>query len=402
MLPIRTAVPDDWQAISTLLGTLFHHDIDPNEDEFDRRIWEPERAVVVTDGDALAGHAAAVTRDLTVPGEVLSAAHVTMVGVAPTHRRRGVLRQMMRRQLGDVPEPIAVLWASESRIYGRFGYGLAAQRLDMSIETGELRLPPADAPARLRVDAAGRLRPELAKVYDQVRADRPGWSSRGEATWGYVLSDSPARRSGATELRAVVHEGGGGVDGYALWRTRSSWTGGGNPDGEVVVREVAAADLEAYAALWRFLLGIDLTRRVSYGFAAVDEPLSHLVDEPRRLNARLGDSLWVRVVDVAGALAARRYRTDVDVVIEVTDALLPENNGRWRLTGGPERAACRRTDDTADLACDVRDLGAAYLGGTTLATLGAAGRVRELRPGALEAASIAFGWHRLPSAQEIF
>ncbi|MEJ3744504.1 GNAT family N-acetyltransferase [Actinomycetes bacterium KLBMP 9797] len=402
MLPIRTATPDDWQAIASLLSMLFHHTIDPEEDQLDQRQWEPDRSLVITEGDAVVAHATAVTRDLTVPGAVVPAAHVTMVGVAPTHRRRGALTGMMHQQLREVPEPIAVLWASEARIYGRFGYGLAGQRLELSVETSEVRLPAASAPPRLRVVLAAECRPDLAKVYDQLRADRTGWSSRSEATWGYVLSDTAARRNGATALRAVLHEGIGGIDGYALWRTQSSWTSGSNPDSEVLVREVAAANLEAYAALWRFLLSIDLTRTATYGFAAIDEPLVHLVNEPRRLNARFKDSLWVRLVDVGAALAARRYRTDIDVVIEVSDPLLPANNGRWRLTGGAERAACRRTDDSADLACDVRELGAAYLGGTSLTTLAAAGRVRELRPGALTAASTAFGWHRPPSAPEIY
>jgi predicted acetyltransferase len=402
-LPIRVGTPDDWSTISNLLFAAFHSTMDQEASDLDGAIWEPERALVATDGDTIVGHAAAFTRDLSVPGNVLPAAHVTMVAVAPTHRRRGLLNRMMRQQLRDVTEPIAVLWASESRIYSRFGYGLAAHRLEMDIESAEVQLPAATSPAKLRAGTPAALQPELAKVYDQVRADRPGWSSRGEATWAYVLGDTAWHRAGNTELRAVVHEGIGGIDGYALWRTRGSWTGGSNPNGEVQVREVAAANLDAYLALWRFLFGIDLTRTVHYGFAAVDEPLLHLASDPRRLNSRYSDSLWVRVVDVGAALAARRYIAPVDVVFEVSDALLPENAGRWRLTATPDRAAtCTRTEDPADLACDVRDLGAAYLGGPTLSALAAAGRVRELTPGALATASLAFGWHRAPASPEVF
>jgi predicted acetyltransferase len=170
----------------------------------------------------------------------------------------------------------------------------------------------------------------------------------------------------------------------------------------VWVTEVAATNPAAYASLWGFLLGIDLTRVARYRFAAVDEPLLHLVREPRALGARLVDALWVRVVDVGAALAARRYAVEVDLVIDVTDPLLSENTGRWRLTGDASTASCARTNAAADLSCTVTDLGAVYLGGPSWAALGAAGRVREHRAGALAAASAAFGWHRAPQGMEVF
>jgi predicted acetyltransferase len=155
-------------------------------------------------------------------------------------------------------------------------------------------------------------------------------------------------------------------------------------------------------ALWRLLLSIDLTRITSYPFAAVDEPLLHLLDEPRRAGAVLNESLWVRLVDLPRALSSRRYAAPVDVVLDVTDPILAENTGRWRLRGDRHSATCTPTDAPAELACDVLELGSAYLGGISLAALGAAGRVRELTPGALAAAATAFGWHRLPAAAEVF
>ena len=154
--------------------------------------------------------------------------------------------------------------------------------------------------------------------------------------------------------------------------------------------------------LWRFLLSIDLTRTVRFWYAAADEPLQYLVNEPRALGGRTGDAHWVRLTDLPAALAARRYAAPVDVVLDVSDALLPENAGRWRLAADSTGATCEPTTDPADLACDVADLGAAYLGHTSLGTLAAAGRVREVRPGALAAASTAFGWYRSPSALDIF
>ncbi|HET8659219.1 MAG TPA: GNAT family N-acetyltransferase [Micromonosporaceae bacterium] len=404
-LPLRTATPDDWAAISRLLYAAFNETSSEEQDEVDRQTFEPDRFLVVTEGAEIVGTAGAFTRDLTVPGAVVPAAHVTQVGVAATHRRRGLLRRMMVRQLRDVRaagEPLALLWASEGRIYQRFGYGQAAPKLSLEVDTREVQLrPTTPAGGRLRAADPASVRNELAKVYEQVRADRPGYSSRDERWWTYLLADVASRREGRTERRAVLHEGPAGVDGYALWRAKASWDAAG-PQGEVHVVEVIAATLEAYVALWRFLLSVDLTRTARFWFAALDEPLVHLVDEPRRLGARFGDGLWVRIIDVATALAARRYAAGLDMVLEVTDELLPENTGRWRLAAGASGVRCRRTGDPADLACDIAALGAVYLGGTSMGSLAAAGRVRELRPGALASASTAFGWHRAPSAIEIF
>ncbi|WP_130339227.1 GNAT family N-acetyltransferase [Micromonospora kangleipakensis] len=397
---------EDFDEIAGLLALAFHGGLDPELLEVERGIFEPERALLVRDGTTAVAHAAAFTRELGVPGASVPAAHVTMVSVAPTHRRRGLLTALMRRQLREIRdagrEPIAVLWASEGRIYPRFGYGLAAQRLTVSCDTTELRLPePASVAGTLRLDQPVARQAELARLYDRVRADRPGWSNRDERWWRYVVADVKSLREGATERRVLLHEGPSGLDGYALFRTKDEWDGSG-PRGEVRVDEVVAEHPDAYLALWRLLLSIDLTRRLSFRTAAVDEPLLWLVNEPRRLGAQLSDGLWVRVVDLPAALAARRYATDLDVVIEVTDELLPENAGRWRLVGGPSAATCTATTEPPRLACDVRALGELYLGGAGLGALAAAGRVRELVPGTLAAAAPAFGWHRAPAPMEVF
>ncbi|MFI2714177.1 GNAT family N-acetyltransferase [Micromonospora sp. NPDC018662] len=397
---------DDFDEIAALLALSFHGDLDPEVQEVERPIFEPERALLVRDGGTAVAHAAAFSRDLAVPGGSVPAAHVTMVAVAPTHRRRGLLTGLMRRQLREIRdagrEPVAVLWASEGRIYPRFGYGSAAQRLMLSADTTGLRLPaPTPAEGTLRLDRPAPHADELARLYERARADRPGWSRRDERWWAYVLADAKGRRGGATERRVLLHDGPDGLDGYALYRTKEGWTGD-VPRGEVQVGEVVAVTPEASVALWRLLLSVDLTRRLSFPTAAVDEPLLRLVDEPRQLAPQLADALWVRVVDVPAALAARRYATDVDVVIEVTDELLPENTGRWRLVGGPAGAECTATTAPAGLACDVRALGELHLGGTTPAALAAAGRVRELLPDTLTATTPAFTWHRAPSPMEVF
>jgi predicted acetyltransferase len=398
---IHQAATGDWPAISRLMQTVFHDTFDDEYNRVERAIFEPDRSLVVRDGDEVVAHAVALTRDLTVPGATLPAAHVSMVGVASTHRRRGLLTRLMHRQLAEVSEPLAVLWASEGQIYPRFGYGHASRRVSLSIETREVRLPEPAEPGRLRTIPVAEARPLLERVYESVRPDRPGWSTRDERWWSYRLADPVSRRRGGTERRVTLRESAAGVDGYALWRARGDWSVNG-PTGEVHVEEVVAATPDAYLTLWRFLLAIDLTRHAKLWLGGPDEPLLYLADAPRRLGAILGDGLFVRIVDLPAALSARRYATPVDVVIDVTDPLLAGNAGRWRLVGDDQRAGCTRTDEPADLACDITGLAAAYLGGTSLAALGTAGRVHELRPGTLVPATTAFGWHRAPAGIEVF
>jgi predicted acetyltransferase len=277
---------------------------------------------------------------------------------------------------------------------------MATRRMSFDIER-EARLRDAPAPGGLRLARPTDVTAELQKVFDQVRVERVGWSAREGNWWEHLLADLPKRRRGGTALRAVLHEGDGGVDGYALWRAKGDW-GETGPRGEVIVREVVATNTEAYRALWQHLLSVDLTRSASTWLGSIDEPLLYLVDEPRRLGTRVGDGLWARLTDVPAALAARRYAAPVDVTIAVDDPLLPDNTGTWHLVGGLDGARCTPADRPADLRADVAALGAAYLGDASLAVLAAAGRVDELVPGTLAPAAAAFRWPVAPSSIEIF
>jgi predicted acetyltransferase len=160
----------------------------------------------------------------------------------------------------------------------------------------------------------------------------------------------------------------------------------------VQVRELVARDPAAAHALWSRLLDLDLMSTVELGDRPLDDPLLSMLADPRSAKPVVVDGIWVRLVDLPTALAARRYSGDVDVVLEVTDALCPWNAGRWRVTGGPDGAACERTADDADLRLDVRELGAAYLGSETLSHLAAAGLLTAADGDALLRASAAFSW----------
>ncbi|MFE6594538.1 GNAT family N-acetyltransferase [Streptomyces sp. NPDC057781] len=359
-------------------------------------LTEVDRSLGVWEGDDCVGTAGAFSFRMTVPGGAeVAAAGVTMVSVAATHRRRGVLTSMMRRQLDDVRswgEPLAVLTASEPAIYGRFGYGAATFQINAEIDTNRVRLsvPDGTDDVRLRYSAPADVLDACEAVYAGLVPTRPGMLARRPGWERLGLLDPESEREGASPLQCVIARRDGEVTGYARFRVRPAW-GSEGPGGTVVVEDLAGLDPATDAALWRFLFGIDLTSVLTARGRPVDEAWQHQVSDIRRCRPVLRDALYVRLVDVGAALTARTYQTPVDVVFEVEDAFCPWNAGRWRLTGDAKGASCERTSDAADLALTVRELGAAYLGGVSLASLGAAGRVREVRRGALAEASAGFG-----------
>jgi predicted acetyltransferase len=371
------------------------------ERELFRSLTEVERSLAVWDGAELVGTSGAFSFRMTVPGgAVLPVAGVTMVSVSATHRRRGVLTAMMRRQLDDVRErgeALAALTASEPAIYGRFGYDAAVYQLHAEIDTSRVTLdvPAGTDDVRLRyaappdvLDVCEAVYAELVPLRPGMLARQPGWERAG-------LLDPESERDGASALQCVVAERDGRVTGYARFRTKLGWSPSGH-DGTVTLEDLAALDPASDAALWRFLFGIDLMSKLTVRGRPVDDAWQYLVSDIRRCLTRVRDMGYVRLVDVGAALAARTYQAPVDVVLEVADAFCPWNAGRWRLTGDAKGASCERTTDTAELALSVRELGAAYLGGVSLQSLARAGRVRELRPGALAEASTAFGSPALP------
>ncbi|KAB1986154.1 GNAT family N-acetyltransferase [Streptomyces triticiradicis] len=369
------------------------------ESSEERELWnaltEYDRSLGVWDGENCVGTAGAFSFRVTVPGGAsVPAAGVTMVSVAATHRRRGVLTSMMRRQLDDIrtgSEPLAVLVASEPGIYGRFGYGIATSSVSAEIDTARVRLsvPPGTDGVRLRYAVPAEVLDACEAVYARLVPERPGMLARQPGWQRLMLLDPADERNGASPLQCVVAERDGEIVGYTRFRVKPEWGPAGH-NGVVTMADLEGLDPAARAALWRFLFDIDLTSTLRTRARPVDDAWQHLVSDIRRCQLRVKDSLHVRLVDVGAALEARTYQAPVDVVFEVEDSFCPWNEGRWRLTGDAKGAVCARTEDAPDLALSVRELGAAYLGGVSLASLAAAGRVRELRGGALAEAATAF------------
>jgi predicted acetyltransferase len=368
--------------------------------------WEREskaltasRALAAFDAGTPVALAGAYAFDLTIPGGELPCAGVTWVGVMPTHRRQGILRDLMRRQLEDVRawgEPIAALWASEAAIYGRFGYGQAAPSAHAKSDPARFALRQ-EARGTVRLvdgDEALRLFPP---VYERIRATRAGMLSRDERWWKeHRLADPESRRRGASRKFYASVELDGSVEAYAYYRVKDEWQNG-FAKGQVRVVEALATSAEAEKTLWSFLHGIDLVTQVEVYIFDPGSPLPLLVRDSRALGLRLGDGLWLRLVDLDAALRARSFKPGGSVVLEVRDELCPWNAGRYRV--GDDAG---RTEDTADLALDVADLASAYLGAYDFHRLVQAGLAEERVEGAAERATLLFRTDLTPFCPEVF
>ena len=400
-IEIRPPASDEMRAAMNAGAAAFGDELRDDDFERERASFDEGRFLCAYDDGRPVGTAAAYTFELTIPGGALPAAGVTWVGVMPSHRRQGILTQFMRRQLHDVHErgePLAILWASEGPIYGRFGYGLAAPNISLEADRARFRLRGDPEPnGAVRLVDTDEARPLFRDVYERVRGQRPGMLSRSAQWWdAHRLIDAEHMRRGAGPKFFAVLELDGRPEAYAMYRIKEDWEGG-LPRSQVRVIEAIAATPQATRELWRFLFSIDLTARVDAFIFDAASPLFLLVLDPRSLGLKLGDGLYLRFVDVEAALRARSYEAGEPVVVEVRDELCPWNAGTWRV--GQDVG---RTDDAAELSLDVADLASPYLGAFSFEELAAAGRVEEHRPGALARASALFRTAMLPFCPEVF
>ncbi|MGH4020294.1 MAG: GNAT family N-acetyltransferase [Pseudonocardiaceae bacterium] len=373
-LHIRTATADDLPAMALADGRAFgvHHS---EQDLIDiQPVFDPARFLLACDGD---GRIVGITGDfpftMTVPGgAALDVPGLSWVSVAVTHRRRGVLGAMMDAQhhrFVDAGALVSVLIASESGIYGRFGYGPATTSREIEIDRrrATFRAGVPD-PGGVRLVGSTEARAHAPAVHERWRRGTPGALSRSAAWWDLLFLDRESRRGGYSALFFLAHP-----DGYASYRVEEGAQ-------RVTVVDLVAATDDAHAALWRVLLGLDLIETVATGQCPPGDPLPFLLTDPRQVRT-VGalDGMWVRLLDVPAALAVRHYAVEVDAVLEVEDGFLGRG-GRFRLRGGPDGAQCERSDAPPDAYTDAATLGALYLGGHRASTLARADTLQAEDP----------------------
>ena len=407
MWEIRTITSEDADLFRGRLSRGFGGDLDRDDDARERfdAIFELDRTFGVFDGNDIVGTGGAFSLGVTVPGgAIVPMGGTTVITVQPTHRRRGILRDLMGRHLDEVAgrgEPLAGLWASESGIYGRFGYGQATYRHKTDLDAGKVRFRDDDLKGRVRLLEKEEGESIVPGIYRDAVPRRAGMLTRSEAWWKYrVLADVESWRGGKSSLRYALYEVDGVPAGYALYRQKSKWEDF-VADGEVDVVEIIALDADAYRGIWSFLTRIDLFPRVSWWNAPADDPLPLMVTDSRRVRRSVADALWVRLMDVPAALAARTYELDGVVAIEVTDRFRESTSAVYRLEVSNGEATCELVDAAPDVALDLDVLGHLYLGGGDAVAMAAAGRIVG-DAGALQRLHVIFRAASAPWCPEVF
>ncbi|MGK4007771.1 GNAT family N-acetyltransferase [Sorangium sp. So ce1036] len=404
-IEIRQLTADQLGEFTQPLRVVFGMSPGPEREEGMRRLPELTSRLGAFDGDALVGVAGSFAFTMTTPGGDAPIAGLTMVAVLPTHRRRGILTALIGRHLDEARaegRPLSVLWATEGTIYGRFGYGLASHACSASIERDRTGFRgEAGAVGRARLLGEAEALEVFPPVWERARPLAPGMLSRSAAWWrGRRLLDDEATRKGGGPLQRVVIEVDGRAEAYAMYCVHHRWDASQIPAGTLRVIEAIGATPRGTRLVWRYLFDVDLVQQIEASLLPLDHPLRLLLAEPRRLRLTATDGLWVRIVDVEAALAARAYGGGGALTLEIEDRGCPWNAGRFRLDGGARRAA--RTTDAPDLRLDVAALGSAYLGGFSFRDLADAGQVAELTEGAVDRADTLFRAARAPWCPEIF
>ncbi|MBB3039360.1 GNAT family N-acetyltransferase [Hoyosella altamirensis] len=398
-IEVRNATDDDWPHIVKLDSFNFGGHIADLKSGITRELAPNDNVIVATNGGQVVGVTMHYDLQITVPGGALiDLPGVTWVSVAPTHRRRGILRTLLTEQhqrFLDSGAPMSILTASEGGIYGRFGYGPITTEFTHKFDRrfAAFRSTTVD-PGGVRLAAKDEAEEFLPPIYDRWRRQRAGAVGRPAAYWRGVFADPESERGGASALFFLLHD-----DGFVSYRVRES--AGSGMSLEIV--DMFAVTPEAYIALWRTLGGLDLMSTITVSESR-DMLLPYLLKDPRlpRLTGS-HDLLWARILDVPGVLRARSYACELDVTIEVVDDFL-DRGGVFRLTsrGNGGNAQCVPAEEPARLTIGIGDLASIYFGEHRAVTLAQAGRISAPEPEILERFDHAFTTSAAPRGGMFF
>jgi len=377
MHELRPITDDEVSAFQQALYMGFGSPREEGSDDRFRRVMPLDRTLASFDSDRIVATLGDFDLQLAVPGgRQFPMGGTTMVTVASTHRRQGLLRALMTEHLRLVAEredPFAGLWASETRIYGRFGFGMATECHELSFDARLVTLPPAPRGHQIELVPADDVVSVVAPFWSATAGTRPGHIDRIDGRWENIAEKGAKPDGGATATRHIVARRDGEVVGYASYRQTSKWDDA-VPNGTVAIEWFMTVDADAHAALWSFLTSIDLFPNVTHGMAPVDDPLLLWVSDPRQVRRRRLDALYLRILDVVAALEGRTYETDGSLVMALTDEMgWADGTFAMEVSGGA--ATVTPTDTAPDVTMDVKELGSIYLGGVGAAALGRAGRI---------------------------
>lgn len=352
---------------------------------------QPEWTLCAFEDGKLATSYAAWPLTMQFNGQSVSVAGVTMVGTLPIYRRRGYLRQVTAKHFELLHEngerPLAILFASMTEIYHRYGYAVVSTRNSYSVEPRYLDFAlPRPVPGNLSEvsDAEFGL---MAELYQRFQAERTGYLHRSstmevatEAPWTVLV---PSSTRGV--LTKLVYREAGEPLGYVIYSAEPERIvgPGPKPSHRISIRDLVWLMPSAYQAVWNYFANMDLVTDVVWGRVPVDDPLPHLLLEPRMLNLTAHDGLLGRIVDVERALPARGYHEEATLTFEILDDLCPWNQGRWRLETSLTGASIKRVTDEPQLMMPVSTLAMLVFGQISATEAARMGRLDVLEPGAL-------------------
>ena len=383
----RPVTEDDLQAAMETESWAFGGHFDKARLPFAQEWAKIGQSMAAFDGPDPVGFTECYPLDMTVPGGIVIAACIGGVTVLPSHRRRGILTEMMKRQLTAAHErglPVSPLGPSEAPIYGRFGYGIASEQAHWTIDRMRTAFRQEYAwDGSLRMVKTGRAREVFPEVYRRATTGRAGVMQPPKPWWDDMFDDKKRGQNANFYVEYRESE----VEGYAVYRIK---------DGTVTVRQLMTCSDAAYAALWRYCFDIDLIKTIKAWERPIDEPLIWMLNDARALERKPRDRTWLRLINVPKALSSRTYAQEGEIVFEVRDQFCPWNEGVYHLTGGPSGAICRPTTKSPNLVLSVDDLAVPYLGGSPFTPLARASRVEERTPGALPRADAMFATQLKP------
>jgi predicted acetyltransferase len=389
-IELRTATEDDLPAMFASDSRAFGFTYEQQDIDDRRTIIDPERFHLAIDGGKIVGVAGAFAFEMTVPGGAsLPTGGVTWVHVATTHRRQGLLTRLMGAAHDDLRargEPLAALGASESGIYGRFGYGLATMGRSTRIERHRAAFRD-DAPigGGVRFIDVDEARDVLPKLWDRFRRQRAGEVTISDGWWTFYETVWRKPEDGWTTAMILVHD-----DGYLAYRLKEEWDGGFTKTALQVEDNVWCTP-EAHATLWKTVVSTDLVATITSNLHALDDPLPMWLVDPRALRtSSLTDGVWVNLLDPVTALRARRYDVADRLVLQVVDG------PRLELDAGPDGASVRPSRRRADVTLAPAELASLLMGGVRATALGRGGRIDEHTAGALRRADFLFDVTPLP------
>ncbi len=404
---VRRVGEDELQSWFDCLALTFqeHLDVDRIIGQL-RPFWDMSRVWGAFD-DRVVGTLRTWASELTVPGgALLPASAVTAVTVRPTHRRRGVLRALIGAEHAaarDRGEAISMLYSAESPIYGRFGYGPAVTGCEWVLDTLGTQFIGQPATGVDIVPLDETTRDLMRDLHERLRRRQVGDIRRREVTFGMEIGLVEVSWGAPWKGWVAMHRDAvGEPDGYVRYSVDSKWEQG-QPRSIVNIQDLITLNDSAYDQLWQFLADLDLVAKVRLERGSPSERLPWLLTNSRAADpSGMGDGLWVHLLDIPRALAARTYERAGDLTLEVIDGEPGTGQTRVRLEAGTVGASCTVTSRDPDLTVHANALGAAYLGGTPLRHAALGRGFEEHRSGALDEATVLFRTIEEPRCSTFF